>query len=94
MVEKHTMQLWCGTKSKHTPTWAPTADVSSAVNRVTSRTSVAANLHAATAQVITRQATRSAMWWGARKSRDHSVVIRWRSAPTAKEITLGSATDV
>jgi hypothetical protein len=68
--------------------------VSSAVDGVRLGNSVAASPHVATAQGITGQATISARCWGAQQSRDHSAVIRWRSAPTAKEITLCAATEV
>jgi len=83
-----------GTESKHKRMWALRAGVSSAIDGVTSRTRAAWSPHVATGQVITRQATRSAMWWDPRWSRDHSVVICWRTDPTAMEIIFRSATDM
>jgi hypothetical protein len=80
-------------RSKHTQTQALTADKSTAVDADTLRTRGAGSPHVVTAQVITGQATTSATWWGAQRSREHFMVILWRSAPTAKGITLCSATD-
>jgi len=71
----------------------PTADVSSVVHGVISRSIVATRLRVATAQVITRLPITCAMCWDAQQSRDNYVVTRWRNAPTAKETTLLSAED-
>lgn len=79
---------------KHTRTWPPTADVITAVDGVTPQRSAAATLHVATAQIITGQVTISTAWCGAWQSMDAYAVILLRSTPTAKEITLRSATDV
>jgi len=81
------------TELKRSRTRALILGVSSAGDGVTSRTNVPANSHLATALVITGQLTTSETWWDAWQSSDHSVVIRWKSAPTAEEIALPSATD-
>jgi len=63
-------------------------DVSSAVDGVSLQRSAAASPHLATSQVITGQRATIAMWWGAQKSCDHSLVICWGSAPAATGIAL------
>jgi len=60
---------------------------------VTSRTNAAAERHVATSPGITGLKTTSSTRCDAQRSSDHSVVIHWRSALIAEEMTLRSATD-
>jgi hypothetical protein len=87
------MRRECGTVSYYILMWAVIADVSYAMEGVTSRGSVPTSPHLPITLDITGQATRNAMWRGALKSRDHSADMCWRSAATANEICLRSATD-
>jgi len=80
-----------GTESRHSRTKPLTDDVSSVVGGATATSSAAGCPSVATTQVITGQATTKPMKWGAHKSRDHSAVTRWRSAPIATEVILYSA---
>jgi hypothetical protein len=84
----------CGTESKCTRIRALTADASTAVDGVASKTSIAITPCVATAQVITQQATIFAIRLDGWQNRDHSAIIHSGIVPIAMEITLRSATNV